>query len=275
MNVAELEMYDFAKRLMYSAGAKLKQERRQSVIKVKEKTSQMDLVTEHDLLIEKFLIDAILNNYPDHNILAEESREQVCPEHNDYTWVIDPIDGTVNYYRFGKDYAISLALYKNENPMFGLVYDVANSEMFSAGRGEGAIINGHPLDTLPDSHDKLSKAVVGISLRTMREFTGLGMDVMGMLSQAQAYRYLGCASLEICKVANGEYDLFISSNVHQWDIAAARIFLEQRGGEVLIRRTNENRSPFGKLLVAAFRSPLIWTEAREYLPLCLRDEFGA
>ncbi|KLU66629.1 MULTISPECIES: inositol monophosphatase family protein [Desulfosporosinus] len=276
MNVEEREMYDFAKLLMYSAGSKLKQERRQSVIKVKEKTSQMDLVTEHDLLIEKYLIDAILSNYPDHNILAEESREQICSKHNDdYAWVIDPIDGTVNYYRFGKDYAISLALYKNENPIFGLVYDVANSEMFSAGHGEGAIINGLPLDALPDSHDKLSKAVVGISLRTMREFASLGMDVMGMLSQAQAYRYLGCASLEICKVANGEYDLFISSNVHQWDIAAARIFLEQRGGEVLIRRNNEDRSPFGKLLVAAFRSPLIWTEAREYLPLCLRDKFDA
>jgi len=143
-------------------------------------------------------------------------------------------------------------LYRDENPIFGLVYDVANGVMFSAGHGEGAIMNGNPLNILPERHGSLNKAVVGMSLRTMREFTGLGMDVLGMLSRVQAHRYLGCASLELCRVANGEYDLFISSNVYEWDIAAARIFLEQRGGGVLIRRKDNNRSRCGKLLIIPF-----------------------
>lgn len=273
MNIEEREMYDFANILMHSAGSKLKLERKCSEIRVSEKTSQMDLVTEQDLLIEKLLVKAILEKYPGHAILAEECQTWVNSEPGGYTWVIDPIDGTINYYRFGKDYAISLALYKDEEPIFGLVYDVANGVMFGAGHGEGAIINGYRLNSSPDRHEKLNKAVVGISLRTMREFVGLGMDVFGMLSRAQAYRYIGCASLELCKVANGEYDLFMSSNVHEWDVAAARIFLEQRGGGVLIRRKDDSRSRCGKLLVAAFRSPLIWEEAYEYLPQCLKDKF--
>ncbi|EGW40079.1 inositol monophosphatase family protein [Desulfosporosinus sp. OT] len=275
MNDEEREMYEFAKDLTHSAGSKLRLERQHSVITVREKTSQMDLVTEHDLLIEKLLVKAILGKYPGHGILAEECQTWVSSNLGGYTWVIDPIDGTINYYRFGKDYAISLALYKGETPIFGLVYDVANGVMFSAGQGEGAIMNGARLDSLPDQNEGLNKAVVGISLRTMREFAGMGMDILGMLARAQAYRYLGCASLELCKVANGEYDLFISSNVHEWDVAAARIFLEQRGGGVLIRRKDDNGSPCGKLLVAAFRSPLIWEEAFEYLPQCLRDKFRA
>ncbi|HBW34689.1 inositol monophosphatase family protein [Desulfosporosinus sp. BICA1-9] len=273
MNVEEREMYDFANILMHSVGSKLKLEHKRSVIKVREKTSQMDLVTEHDLLIEKLLVNAILGKYPGHGILAEECQTWVSDDLGGYTWVIDPIDGTINYYRFGKDYAISLALYWDENPIFGLVYDVANGVMYSAGQGEGAIMNGYRLNILPDRHERLNKAVVGISLRTMREFTDMGMDVLGMLSRAQAYRYLGCASLELCKVANGEYDLFISSNVHEWDVAAARIFLEQRGGGILIRRKDDNRSRCGKLLVVAFHSPLIWEEAFEYLPPSLRDKF--
>lgn len=275
MNDEERGMYGFANVLMHFAGSKLKKERKHSVIKVREKTSQMDLVTEHDLLIEKLLVEAILEKYPRHSILAEESQEWVSSDRGGYTWVIDPIDGTINYYRFGKDYAISLALYRKENPIFGLVYDVANGVLFSAGHGEGAIMNGYRLNILPKRNESLNKAVVGISLRTIKEFAGLGMDVLEMLSRVQAHRYLGCASLELCRVANGEYDLFISSNVYEWDVAAARIFLEQRGGGVLIRRKDDSRSRCGKLLVAAFRSPLIWEEALEYLPQCLRDKFEA
>lgn len=283
MNKEEREMYGFATSIVFSAGSKLKLERQYSVIEVREKTSHMDLVTEHDLAIEKYLVEAILKKYPEHGILAEESqsnsiqvngsREKINPDNTRYTWVIDPIDGTVNFYRFGKDYAISLALFRDETPIFGLVFDVTNNVMYSAGHGEGATMNGNRLQILPKRQQKLNEAVVAMSLRTMRDFSGLGMDVLGMLSGVQAHRYLGCASLEVCKVANGEYDLFISSNVYEWDVAAARIFLEQCGGFFLSRKKeNDHLSP-GKLLIAAFRSPELWEEAIKHLPPGLRDKF--
>ncbi|GBF34001.1 inositol-1-monophosphatase [Desulfocucumis palustris] len=274
MNDEERGMYDFAYDLTRSAGLKLKRIRRHSAIEVREKTSQMDLVTGHDILIERILAEAILERYPGHGIVAEESQTWAIADGDGYTWVIDPIDGTVNYYRFGRDYAISLALYRYGNPVFGLVHDVANGVMFAAGQGEGAIMNGCPLDTLPARKERMTRAVVAMSLRTIVELSGLDMDVLGMLSGVQAHRYLGCASLELCKVANGEYDLFISSNVYEWDVAAARIFLEQRGGFFLPRKKDKNSPGYGKLLVAAFRSPLIWEEALEYFPERIRNEYG-
>ncbi|SFG82893.1 myo-inositol-1(or 4)-monophosphatase [Desulfotomaculum arcticum] len=269
----EKEMYDFAYNLTRSAGLKLQQEREHSVIKVREKTSHTDLVTDHDLLIEQFIAESIMRKYPGHGILAEESRARASADSDGYTWVLDPIDGTVNYYRFGRNYAISLALYRNGNPVLGLIYDVANGVMFGAGPGEGATMNGCPLDILPERKDRVKTAVVAMSLRTMMELAGWGMDVWGMLSRVQAHRYLGCASLELCKIANGEYDLFVSSNIYEWDIAAARIFLEQRGCFLHSRSKENNKSRDGKLFVVAFRSPLLWQEALAYFPKCVRDDF--
>jgi myo-inositol-1(or 4)-monophosphatase len=273
MNHEELDMFGFADDLVKSAGLKLL-ENRHSDIKVREKTSQMDLVTEQDLLIERYLAEAIASKYPGHGILTEESQVWSSTERDGYTWVLDPIDGTVNYYRFRKDYAISLALYRDANPVWGLVYDVASGLMYGAGYGAGARINGRSLNNLPGGRERLSKAVVAMSLRTMAEMAGMGMDVLNMLSRVQAHRYLGCASLELCKVANGEYDLFISSNVYAWDVAAARIFLEERGGVFLSRAKEKSSSRCGKLFVAAFRSPFIWREALTYFPECIRKQYG-
>jgi myo-inositol-1(or 4)-monophosphatase len=293
MNNDEKEMFDFAYCLTRSAGLQLKQGRKNSVLRVREKTSPMDLVTEYDLVIEKYLIAMIKEKYPDHAILAEESQTGRDPKETvscscivlgsdgriktrrqGYRWVIDPIDGTVNYYRFGKDYTVSIALYKDETPVFGLVYDVAADVMFRAGQEEGATLNGCDLPDLPERCRELNKAVVVMSLRTMREFAALGMDVLGLLSGVQAHRYLGCASLELCKVAVGDYDLFISATVYEWDVAAARIFLEQCGGFFLGPAKDNPCPTVDKLLVAAFRSPVLWRETLQYLPLDLRSRFA-
>ncbi|HBE76273.1 MAG TPA: hypothetical protein DDW65_00590 [Firmicutes bacterium] len=291
MNNDEKQMFDFAYSLTRSAGLQLKQGRKNSVLRVREKTSPMDLVTEYDLVIERFLIEMIKEKYPDHEILAEESQtgsdpkgtvscivlgsnERIKAHRQGYRWVIDPIDGTVNYYRFGKDYTVSIALYKDETPVFGLVYDVAADVMFRAGQAEGATLNGYNLPDLPDRCRELNKAVVVMSLRTMREFYAIGTDVLGLLSRVQAHRYLGCASLELCKVAIGDYDLFISATVYEWDVAAARIFLEQCGGFFLCPKKDNPGTTVDKLLVAAFRSPVLWRETLQYLPPDLRAQFA-
>jgi len=274
MNNEEREMFDFAAALVKAAGSQLLENRRRGV-RVREKTSPMDLVSDDDLIMERFLAEAIRNKYPGHDILAEESEEwSAAPgESCGYRWVIDPIDGTVNYYRFRKDYAISLALYREAQPVWGLVYDIAAGVMYSAGRGQGAWVNGRSLETLPAGTEMLSKAVVAMSLRTMAEMAALGMDVWQMLTRVQAYRYLGCASLELCRVADGYCDLFISSHVCAWDVAAARIYLEERGGVFLSRVKEEGASPRGKLLIAAFRSPSIWAETLSYIPGGIRKKY--
>ncbi|MGE4273500.1 MAG: inositol monophosphatase [Desulfitobacterium sp.] len=279
MNQEEKGMHDLALKLVKLAGQQLKNARNLSTLQVRVKTSHMDLVTNQDILTEEFLTENILSSYPSHQILAEESysaegaMSSSAKSGHTYTWIIDPIDGTVNYYRLGKDYAISLALYRGQEPIFGLIYDVANDIMYEGNYLDGALQNGlfcGNAGTQASGCKSLNQAVVGLSLRTMREFSGAGMDVLGMLAKVQAHRYLGCASLELCKVAKGEYDLFVSSNVYPWDVAAARIFIEQCGGVFLWRERDETADSCGKLLVAAFRSAAVWQEALEYFPQDLR-----
>jgi myo-inositol-1(or 4)-monophosphatase len=288
MDSTERIMYGFARSLLYSAGSILKQERRHGAFQVREKTSAMDLVTDQDLAVEKYLIESILAKYPGHCIISEESCARVEKDTGRYTWIIDPIDGTVNYYRFGKDYAISLAVYRSGEPVFGLVYDVAAETMFSAGTSEDAAVNGRSWQVRTNGPSSLNKSVVAISNRTMKELAGRGMNIWGVLSGVQAHRYLGCASLELCKVAAGEYDLFISASVYIWDVAAARIFLEQKGGTILCGGGKQeagncgraasfgnlgNPGACGKLLVAAFRSPAVWQEALGYFPQEMKAQF--
>lgn len=267
----EKEMYDFIYLLMISAGAKLKSERKHSTLKIKEKTSQMDIVTEQDVLIEKYLTEAILTKYPEHAIIAEECYNETAFLNGSYTWIIDPIDGTTNYYRFGKDYAISLALYYGDIPIFGLVYDVENNIMHDAVSGEKPIVT----DEVNKNRNQLNKAVVAMSFRTIKELSSMGADVFGLLSRVQAHRYLGCASLELCRVAKGDYDLFISSNVYTWDVAAARVLIEQNGGVMLTcKKENKNNSCAEKLYAVAFRSAELWEEALDYLPPNIKSVLG-
>lgn len=273
MNKAHREMYEFAYALTREKGKELKQIRQNSKLEVVEKTSQMDLVTQHDVYIQNCLVKSIIGNYPGHGIIAEEENLWVNADINNYTWLIDPIDGTVNYYRFGKDYAISLALYQNGEPVFGMVYDVEKDMMYSSIREEGAFVNQSPFKPYLLRQDSLNKAVVAVSLRTMCDLTRAGIDIMELLSGVQAHRYLGCSSLELCMVAKGDYDLFISTNVYHWDIAAARIFLEKCGGYLCWNEKNIEESACSKLWVAAFRSPAIWNETVRLFPESIRDRF--
>lgn len=274
MNTCEKEMYDFAYTLTQSAGVKLKLERRNSAIEIREKTSPMDIVTQHDLWIEQYLTEAILEKYHGHGIVAEECHNAGVSGNNCYTWIIDPIDGTVNYYRFARDYAVSLAVYRGREPVFGLVYDVAKDVMYSGKNGEIPTMNGYRLNYAAVRNNSLCKAVVGMSLRTIKELSGMGADVIGLLSGVQAHRYMGCASLELCRIANGEYDLFISSNVYTWDIAAAGILVKECGGYLVSSEREKEAACPEKLFVAAFRSPELWEETLGLFPAEVRNAFG-
>lgn len=271
MNAGERKIFEFAYNLTQSAGHKLKEERKNSIIRMNEKTSHTDIVTNHDLMIDEYISEAIRERYPQHSILSEEScgNSSTCPMK--YKWVIDPIDGTINYFRSGANYAISVALYNNREPVFGLIYDVGEERMYSAGKGEYAMMNGDRLKLDRQSGAKLNEAIVAMSLRTMIEFTSLGMDVFDYLSRMQAHRYMGCASLELCKVAYGQIDLYLSSNVYEWDISAARVIVEQSGGTMIVK---ENRSRSGKLFVAAYHSSILWEEMLKLFPGNIRNAFG-
>jgi myo-inositol-1(or 4)-monophosphatase len=274
MKDCEKEMAEFAYGLTESAGAILRSERKHTAIKMMDKTSHMDIVTQKDVLIEKFITDAILQKYPGHEVLAEEGYNTGTNSNSGYTWIIDPIDGTINFCRFARDYAISIALYHGKAPVFGLIYDVAGDRMYSAEDGSIPEVNGTCLEKLSGSETKLRNAIIGMSLRTMRELNNMGTDVLDLLSRVQAHRYLGCASLELCRIASGEYDVFISSNVYTWDIAAARILITQCGGSMIVCEKELDAACARKYFVAAYRSPALWEDILQLLPYNVQCAFG-
>jgi len=273
LNIYERGIYEFATTLIEDAGKKLKTECQNLTITICEKTSYSDIVTTHDVFIEQFLTKTILKNYPEHSIMAEESYIFGNLSIEGYTWIIDPIDGTTNYCHSSKDYAISMALYRNEQPVFGFVYDVANELIYRGIDGEGSTLNGNKMNGLTRENTCLHNGIVSISFNTMNELNNKGMNVFDWLSQVRGYRYMGCASLELCKVAKGEYDLYISTNVYPWDIAAARILIEQCGGVFISCPKDKSVSQGGKLFVAAFHSSLLWEETLIYIPDSIKNEY--
>lgn len=268
------DMYEWAMALIQMVGIQLRMEREKARPVMEEKSAPWDIVTQLDRQVEDFLARAIQKKYPSHQILGEENHRVPNWCQSPYLWIIDPIDGTTNFYRYAKDYAISLAFYRYGEPVFGLVYDVAAQQLYGAVQSDIplGIKTGNFGSPVPATEGVgLKQAVVGMSLRTMNDLADWGMDPYRLLLKVQAYRYMGCASLELCRVASGEYDFFIASNVYLWDIAAARVIVEHCGGRLLIRNLSPGEGGKEKLLVAAYRSPQL---CEELIPYFSRDLQG-
>ncbi len=118
---------DFARSLVLACGVRLRERRRSAPFAVREKGDYRDIVTDHDLWVQEYLLSRLLARWPDHGVLGEEGARR--PGSSPWTWVLDPIDGTTNYCQLGKDYAISLGLLREGVPVWGLVLDVASGRL--------------------------------------------------------------------------------------------------------------------------------------------------
>lgn len=187
-------------------------------------------VTQFDLASEKFLITNISRRYPDHNVLAEEGTDRATP--SVYRWVVDPLDGTVNYAHGFPVYCVSVGLQLEDDTVVGVVYDPQQREMFSAARGLGAYLNNRRIKVSTEKNLKRSLLATGFAYNvgTARK-NNLGMFAR-MMKHAQAIRRLGSAALDMCWVATGRLDGFWEYYLHPWDTAAAKIIVEEAGGKV-------------------------------------------
>jgi fructose-1,6-bisphosphatase/inositol monophosphatase family enzyme/predicted metal-dependent phosphoesterase TrpH len=188
-----------------------------------------DIVTKHDIEIEKFLVKKISERYPEHSFITEEktSSKQFFSE---YTWIIDPIDGTTNFVNFHKDFAISVALYKDKKPYIGVVYDVVKDLMYSAISGKMAMLNGTQITKPANEELKLEDSIIDFSLNSITNLRNNKIDLTKINDSIRGHRSYGSASLAICKIATGELQGYISSKLKIWDFAAAVILLEALRG---------------------------------------------
>ena len=198
--------------------------------KLVEFKGHANLVTIADKKSEELIIGGILNRYPSHSILAEESG--ATQPGASVKWIIDPLDGTTNFAHGYPFYCVSIAVEQNGEVVCGAVYDPVRDEMFSAARGVGAYRNGERLRVSEVTGLSQALLITGFPYN-FRERLETVMSQFGkFLVASQAVRRGGSAALDLCYVASGRIDGFWELYLQPWDTAAGRVILEEAGGRV-------------------------------------------
>ncbi len=188
-----------------------------------------DLVTNFDVLIEKKIIFDILKKYPNDGWISEEN--SIAYNRNNNVWILDPIDGTTNFSVSNDNFAISLAYYENMKSLFGIVYDVINDELYIGVKGYGSYLNYKKISVV--TNEELNQNIVYTSVKSLLQFNKkYDLDIEKFANKVLATRSLGSVALEVCKVANGKAGMAISGHIKIWDIAAAKVILEEAGGYI-------------------------------------------
>ncbi|QDS93303.1 Inositol-1-monophosphatase [Roseimaritima multifibrata] len=197
-----------------------------------------DLVTDADLASQKAVRDILMGAYPENAFVGEENGETQPPEAvrdgelgAPACWIVDPLDGTVNYVHQLQSFAVSIALFAEGKLQVGVVYDPTREEMFTAERGKGAFLNGQPF-TASDC-TKLNEALVACSFATSVPRDSVEIErFVRMLGECQSIRRLGSCALNLCYVAAGRLDGYWAASVKSWDAAAGALIALEAGAQI-------------------------------------------
>jgi myo-inositol-1(or 4)-monophosphatase len=191
------------------------------------KSTATDLVTEVDRLSEIAIREVIAHHFPTHVVLGEEGGEASGDAR--YRWIVDPLDGTVNYAHGFPYYAVSIALEVAGVVEVGVVLDSAHGERFAAVRGRGATANGAPIRV--SQTRSLGEAMLATGFAYGGETVAQNLALFAkVVPRARAVRRPGSAALDLCMVASGRFDGFWELNLNPWDVAAGTLILREAGG---------------------------------------------
>ncbi len=202
------------------------------------KKGAIDLVTEADTGSESIIIETIRNVFNDHTILAEESG--LSEGNSDYKWIIDPLDGTTNFAHQLGLFSISIAFALRGESVFGLVFNPITRELFTAAKGEGALLNGRPISVSKSKTVSDSFLVTGFPYNLREHLDPLITRFSRCLSASQGVRRLGSAAIDLCFLACGRFDGFWEQNLKPWDTAAGELIAREAGATV----TDFSNTPF-------------------------------
>ncbi|NJN66884.1 MAG: inositol monophosphatase [Chloroflexaceae bacterium] len=194
------------------------------------KSSAIDLLTEADEMAQHQITQRLREAFPDHGILAEEGDQEAEPR--DYVWVIDPIDGTTNYWHRHPAFCVSVALCHHGEPMVGAIYAPRMDELFCASRGGGAFCNDIPIHVSRASH--LDQAIVATGFPYQRA-PGSDNNLVEfgrVMPLVQGIRRCGSAALDLAYVAAGRLDGYWEFHIKPWDIMAGILLVREAGGQV-------------------------------------------
>jgi len=181
---------------------------------------------EIDFQVEQLIKDEIGQVFPDHGFLGEENGD--TNQKHKYKWIVDPIDGTSNYYFHNPYFAISIALAEVDEIILGVVYQPMLDKLFWGEKGKGAFIADQPMQYQPD---QINKIVMGgrtndFRMKAIREYAISADDFYNKME-------MGSAALEVVNVAQGHLAAYLVKGIRIWDVAAANLILQEMGGKVV------------------------------------------
>lgn len=198
-------------------------------LKISTKSSRSDLVTMVDKLCEDKIREVLLGEYPDHIVLGEEGGQSQGS--SDYRWIVDPLDGTLNYAHGFPFYCVSIALQVRGVLEVGVVLDSTRNELFTAVRGGGAYLNGAPISVTTENDP--ADAMLSTGFAYLADAIVDNVKVFGrVLPQVRSIRRPGAAALDLSYVAAGRLDGFWELTLSPWDVAAGVLIVREAGGLV-------------------------------------------
>lgn len=209
-----------------------------------------DIKLELDVRSQNLITKLLLDEFPDHGVLGEEGLAQSGSK--EFEWVVDPIDGTVNFFYAIPHFCISIALRKKDEILVGVIYDPMREELWQAVRGEPARLNEEVIHV--SQHVRIAEAIVSVGFSKTSRGIESGMTILSsMVRRARKCRMMGSAALDLAYVATGRFDAYIEPSVNWWDIAAGALLVECAGGKVSIK---PSKLATGKLSVVASNGKL-------------------
>ncbi len=190
---------------------------------------RIDLVTNVDRESQRIITDAIKDKFPEHSIVSEESF--VRRREGEFTWYIDPLDGTTNFVHALPEFCVSIALYLRDEPRLGVCYKPVTGNAFYAERGKGAFMDDTRIHVSETA--KLVDALVATGFPYDTSKLGHILKRFSrVISRVQGVRRLGSAALDLCYVACGIFDGFWEQGLRPWDMASGALIVQEAGGRI-------------------------------------------
>jgi myo-inositol-1(or 4)-monophosphatase len=221
-----MKIYQFAAELINEAGQFIKQRMTESY-HIDSKSNRNDLVTDVDRETETLIFERIASEFPEHKIIGEEGHGTDIEDMSGVTWIVDPIDGTLNFVHQQENFSISMGIFIDGEPYAGLVLDVMNGDLYHARYGEGAFKNNTLLPDIENS--ELRSSIISTNANWLVK-EGIKEPFVQIVKDARSVRSYGSAALEITNVATGLTSAALFYRLHPWDFAGGMIIVNELGG---------------------------------------------
>ncbi len=189
-----------------------------------------DIVTKVDLESEKIILDLIRSHFPDHAILSEEAGF-TGSDTAKYMWIVDPLDGTMNYYYGMNPYRVGICLLEDKQPILNVLYNPTKEEIYVAQKGEGAFLNDKKI-TVSDNAD-LKNSIIMTHLSSKKDVRARTISVLdNIFSESMHIRMFGSGLAALSYIASGKFDVFFNVLQKPWDILPGALLIEEAGGKI-------------------------------------------